>query len=210
MTNNEELNEIIIKLNDNRSKLSALFSLYNSSLLDAEEGRAILSEYYEQMIDFKNDLNTLSTLIGNTKKSERSELISKNKSKMKTIHNEIGNVTNGFNSTCKKYRLALSDCGSLKTEYKHEVSELCKRFKSMVDENTPAIVIKGYKQQVRIIKAIFEKIEALISDYNVKKNKVEEDSEMFNSLVETVNSMIEQLSKIAWVWYENFRNWSRL
>ena len=210
MTNNEELNEIIIKLNDNRSKLSALFSLYNSSLLDAEEGRAILSEYYEQMIDFKNDLNTLSTLIGNTKKSERSELISKNKSKMKTIHNEIGNVTNGFNSTCKKYRLALSDCGSLKTEYKHEVSELCKRFKSMVDENTPAIVIKGYKQQVRIIKAIFEKIEALISDYNVKKNKVEEDSERFNSLVETVNSMVEQLSRIAWGVYENFRNWSRL
>lgn len=199
MTNNEELNEIIIKLNDNRSKLSALFSLYNSSLLDAEEGRAILSEYYEQMIDFKNDLNTLSTLIGNTKKSERSELISKNKSKMKTIHNEIGNVTNGFNSTCKKYRLALSDCGSLKTEYKHEVSELCKKFKSMVDENTPAIVIKGYKQQVRIIKAIFEKIEALISDYNIKKNKVEEDSKRFNSLVETVNSMMEQLSKIAWV-----------
>ena len=197
MTNNEELNEIIIKLNDNRSKLSALFSLYNSSLLDAEEGRAILSEYYEQMIDFKNDLNTLSTLIGNTKKSERSELISKNKSKMKTIHNEIGNVTNGFNSTCKKYRLALSDCGSLKTEYKHEVSELCKKFKSMVDENTPAIVIKGYKQQVRIIKAIFEKIEALISDYNIKKNKVEEDSKRFNSLVETVNSMMEQLSKIA-------------
>lgn len=210
MTNNEELNEIIIKLNDNRSKLSALFSLYNSSLLDAEEGRAILSEYYEQMIDFKNDLNTLSTLIGNTKKSERSELISKNKSKMKTIHNEIGNVTNGFNSTCKKYRLALSDCGSLKTEYKHEVSELCKKFKSMVDENTPAIVIKGYKQQVRIIKAIFEKIEALISDYNVKKNKVEEDSERFNSLVETVNSMVEQLSRIAWGVYENFRNWSRL
>lgn len=210
MTNNEELNEIIIKLNDNRSKLSALFSLYNSSLLDAEEGRAILSEYYEQMIDFKNDLNTLSTLIGNTKKSERSELISKNKSKMKTIHNEIGNVTNGFNSTCKKYRLALSDCGSLKTEYKHEVSELCKKFKSMVDENTPAIVIKGYKQQVRIIKAIFEKIEALISDYNVKKNKVEEDSERFNSLVETVNSMVEQLSRIAWGVYENFRNWSWL
>lgn len=207
MTNNEELNEIIIKLNDNRSKLSALFSLYNSSLLDAEEGRASLSEYYEQMIDFKNDLNTLSTLIGNTKKSERSELISKNKSKMKTIHNEIGNVTDGFNSTCKKYRLALSDCGSLKTEYKHEVSELCKKFKSKVDENTPAIVIKGYKQQVRIIKAIFEKIEALISDYNVKKNKVEEDSERFNSLVETVNSMVEQLSRIAWGVYENFRNW---
>lgn len=197
MMTNDVLNDIIIKLNDNRSKLSALFSLYNSSLLDAEEGRAVLSEYYEQMIDFKNDLNTLSTLIGNTKKSERSELINKNKSKMQSMHNEIGNVTNGFNSTCKKYRLALSDCGSLKTEYKHEVSELCKKFKSMVDENTPAIVIKGYKQQVRIIKAIFEKIEALISDYNVKKNKVEEDSERFNSLVETVNSMMEQLSKIA-------------
>ena len=34
--------EIIKQLNDNRSKLSALYSLYNSSLLVAEESRVEL------------------------------------------------------------------------------------------------------------------------------------------------------------------------
>ncbi len=193
----DELNEILRQLNDNRNKLSALFSLYNSLLLDAEEGRSTLSGYYEQMIDFKNDLNSLSTLIGNTKKSERSELISKNKSKIKTINSQVGDVQKDFVTTCKKYRLALTDCGSLKTEYKHEVSELCKKFKSLVDETTPPVIIKGYKQQIRIIKSIFNKIETLISDYNVKKNKVEEDNERFTSLVANVSSMMEQLSQIA-------------
>lgn len=198
MKTNDELNDIIRALNDNRNKLSALYSLYNSLLLDAEEGRASLSGYYEQMTDFKDNLNSLSTLIGNTKKSERSDVISKNKTKIKSMNKEISVVQEEFFSTCKKYREAFSDCGSLKTEYKHEVSELCKKFKSLVDENIEPIVVKGYKQQVRIIKSIFEKIEILISDYNVKKNKVEEDNERFTALSQTVNSMMDQLSNIAW------------
>ena len=53
--------EIIKELNDNRNKLMALYSLYNSSLLSAEECRAELSGYYDQMIDFRNDLNSLLT-----------------------------------------------------------------------------------------------------------------------------------------------------
>ena len=50
-TNELELTNIIKELNDNRSKLSALFSLYNSSLLTAEDDRATLSTYYEQMVN---------------------------------------------------------------------------------------------------------------------------------------------------------------
>ena len=88
METNRQL-EIIKELNNNRSKLSALYSLYNSSLLVAETSRAELSSYYEQMIDFKNELNSLTNLIASVKKAERVDAYNKNKSKIKRIDSEI-------------------------------------------------------------------------------------------------------------------------
>lgn len=192
-----KLLEIIKQLNDNRSKLSALFSLYNSLLVDAEESRVELSGFYEQMIDFKNDLNSLTTLFASVKKTERVATYNKNKSRIKKIVLEVEAVNNSFKTNCNKYKTALKECGSLKSEYKHTVSELCKEFKSLVDENTDADIIKGYKQQVKIIKVILEKIELLISDYNVKRNKVENDNEKFGALYSSVNSLIDQIQANA-------------
>lgn len=189
--------EIIEQLGDYRSKLSALYSLYNSSLLTAEESRVELSGFYEQMIDFKNDLNSLSAMFASVKKAERAEMFNKNKSRIKRIILEVGTVNDGFKDSCQKYRIVLKECGSLKSEYKHCVSELCNEFKNNVDKDTDAIIIKGYKQQVKIIKTILERIELLISDYNVKKNKVEDDNEKFVQLYSSVNSLITQLQSIA-------------
>ena len=189
--------EIIKQLNDYRSKLSALYSLYNSSMLTAEESRVELSGLYEQMIDFKNDLNSLTSLIASVKKAERVATYNQNKSRIKRIVLEVETVNDGFKENCNKYKIALEECGGLKKEYKHEVSELCKEFKANVDENTDTAIIKGYKQQVKIIKAILDKIELLISDYNVKKNNVVNDSENFGQLYDSVNSLIDQLQSIA-------------
>lgn len=189
--------DIIRALNDNRNKLSALYSLYNSSLLVAENNRQELGGYYEQMIDFKNDLNSLSSQLGNVKKTERSEMLSRNRSKIKKIDVSIKEVNTSFKDNCAKYRLALQECGSLKTEYKHTISELCKQFKSTISDDTDAVIIKGYKQQVKIIKAILEKIEFLIADYNVKKNKMEDDNEKFTQLYDSVNSLISRLQTTA-------------
>ena len=163
----------------------------------AETSRVELSAYYEQMIDFKNDLNSLTNLLANVKKAERVETYNKNKSKIKRIDLEANLVNDNFKNNCKKYRIDLQECGSLKTEYKHTVSELCKEFKSLVDENTDVTIIKGYKQQVKIIKAILDRIEVLIADYNVKKNKVEQDNEKFAELYNSVNSLLVQIKSIA-------------
>lgn len=192
-----KLLEIVKELNANRSKLSALFSLYNSSLLVAEAERVELSNYYEQMIDLKNDLNSISILLGNVKKAEREATYNKNKSKIKHLNSEANLVNGYFEDSCKKYRIALKECGSLKAEYKHTISELCKEFKAAVDENTDPSILKGYKQQVKIIKSILEKIELLISDYNIKKNKVEDDNMRFSELYSSVNSIIKQIQTIA-------------
>lgn len=192
-----KLLDIIRQLNDNRSKLSALFSLYNSSLLVAEESRAELTNYYEQMIDLKNDVNSLSIAISKASKGERADIYNKNKFKIKTLNNEINLVNNNFNDGCKKYKIALQECGGLKSEYKHTISELCKEFKAIANEETDASIIKGYKQQVKIIKVILEKIEILIADYNVKKNKVESDNVKFGELYSSVNTLLNQLQSIA-------------
>ena len=194
---NNRILEIIKELNDNRSKLSALYSLYNSSLLVAETSRAELGDYYEQMIDLKNDINSLSVMLAGTKKADRLAAFNKNKSKIKHLGSEIKLVNDYFADCCKKYRIALKECGSLKSEYKHVVSELCKEFKSLVDDTTDASVIKGYKQQVKVIKAILEKIEALIADYNIKRNKVEDDNEKFGALYNSANALITQIQTIA-------------
>ena len=192
-----KLLDIIRQLNDNRSKLSALFSLYNSSLLVAEESRVELTNYYEKMIDLKNDVNSLSIAISKASKGERADIYNKNKFKIKTLNNEINLVNNNFNDGCKKYKIALQECGGLKSEYKHTISELCKEFKAIANEETDASIIKGYKQQVKIIKVILEKIEFLIADYNVKKNKVESDNVKFGELYSSVNTLLNQLQSIA-------------
>lgn len=191
------LDEILKALNDNRSKLSALFSLYNNSLLIAEDNRSQLSSYYEQMVDYKNDLNSISNEVASAKKSERANTLTAHKMKIKRLDREVDSVHKEFNSSCANYKLALQNCGSLKAEYKHEVSELCKQFKAQVTEDTPTITIKGYKQQVKIIRAILDKIELLISDYNIKRNKMEEDSANFHNLYDSVSTMLEQLQTIA-------------
>lgn len=193
---NEQL-EIIKQLNDNRNKLSALFSLYNSSLLVAENNRTNLSNYYEQLIDIKNDASTLSKDIYAVTKDKRAEMFTKSKSKIKRMDADVLNINKEFNDSCNKYRIALQDCGSLKTEYRHNVAELCKQFKASVNDDTPEVVIKGYKQQVKIIKAILDKIELLVADYNVKKNKMEEDNVRFGALYGSVTSLISQLQSIA-------------
>jgi len=197
MEKNTKLQEIIKELSDNRSKLSALFSLYNSSMLVAEDSRLNMSNYYEQMIDLRNDLNTISNEIYALKRAERQSAFAQNRAKIKRLDNEIQYTNKEFKSTSQKYKIALQECGSLKTEYKHEVSRLCKEFKALAGDDVEPIIVKGYKQQVRIIKAILEKIELLIADYNVKRNKVELDDARFSDLYYSVNELVTRLQESA-------------
>lgn len=197
MEKNTQLLEIIKGLNDNRNKLSALFSLYNSSLLLAEENRVNIGNYFEQMIDLKNDITTISNEIYALKKSERKDAFAKNKMRIKKMSADVNQVNMDFQDSCEKYKIALEECGNLKSEYKHEVSRLCKEFKEVAGDDIEPIVVKGYKQQVRIIKAILEKIEFLISDYNVKRNKVEQDDIRFADLHYNVSELLNRLQEIA-------------
>ena len=190
---NKVLLDIIKELNDNRSKLSALFSLYNNSLLVAETNRQTLVQCYEQMMDVKNELNLLTNTIAMAKKADRIELFNRNSAKIKKMNTEANAINDDFALNATQYRMALKDCVSLKAEYKGKISELCKKFKDNITTNTEPIIIKGYKQQVKIIKVILDKIDMLIDDYNTKKTKVEEDNTKFDNLYNSVTDLITRI-----------------
>ena len=65
--NDEELLKIVEYLKEYDVKLRGLYSLYNTLLLDAETNRSNLSTYYEEMIDLKNSLNSISQIIYGSK-----------------------------------------------------------------------------------------------------------------------------------------------
>ena len=195
MSKQEQLEDIVKQLTDNRNKLSALFSLYNSSLLSAEETRSQISQYFDQMIDLKNDLSNLTNQLARVNKAEREAELKKTQPKIKTMSKQILKAREEFNNEREKYRRALEDCGSLKTEYKHQLSELCKQFKSEVKDVdvVDSALVRGYSQQVKVIKSIFNKIEALVSDYNIKRNKIDQDSEQFAVLIQNAQDILSRL-----------------
>ena len=127
MSNIDTLNGIIDKLNSNRSELSALFSLYNASLITAEDYRANLTEYFQKLIDCKNDLSALTQDISKLKKSEREKAFNSQKSRIKRINDEIVSLNKDFNSTCDNYKVVLKECVSLKNRIQTIVYVVKKR-----------------------------------------------------------------------------------
>ena len=189
--------DIINELENNKEGLSSLYSLYNSLLIEAEDYRVALGEYYEQLIDKKNDLSLISNLIYNSKKDERLEVYTKNKTKIKKFGGEIDVINKEFDGSLNNFKSALKKCGSLKTEYKTNISNLCKEYKALNLENPEAILNKKFNEKVKVIKRILARIENLIADYNVKKNKTEEYNTRFAELYSSTKTLIDRLQTIA-------------
>ena len=120
MSNNERCLEIGKELTNCRSKIGALYNLINVTLLDAEQDRTELSSNYEKMIDYKDNVNTILTNVSAVKKSERPQVITKNKSALKKIHKEAQEVNQSFVSLLAKYKKVLKESLPLKAEYIEE------------------------------------------------------------------------------------------
>lgn len=190
--NNQRKLDIMKSINEYRESIAALYSLYNNACLAAENNRSLLTQSYEEMIDHKNDLNTISISIANVKKSERAEALTKYRAKVKKLKIDIQETFEKFKATYDDYKVALKDCTPLRDKYKAELSKLCKEFKAITKQDED--IYKGYKQQIKFINNYLQKIEVLISDYNVKKNKTIENKEKFKELRASADSIIERLA----------------
>jgi len=198
MSNNERYLEIGKELTNCRSKIGALYNLINVTLLDAEQDRTELSSNYERMIDYKDNVNTILTDVSAVKKSERPQVITKNKSALKKIHKEAQEVNESFVSLLAKYKKVLKESLPLKTEYIEEAKKLSAEIKLLVSNGELDDTFKkGFSQQIKMINAYKENIEKLVSDYNVKRNQLENDNEKFNALYTSVNDAISSLQVSA-------------
>ena len=198
MSNNERCLEIGKELTDCRSKIGALYNLINVTLLDAEQDRTELSSNYEKMIDYKDNVNTILTDVSAVKKSERPQVITKNKGTLKKIHKEANEVNESFVALLAKYKKVLKESLPLKAEYIEEAKKLSAEIKILVSNGELDDVFKkGFSQQIKMINAYKENIEKLISDYNVKRNQLDKDNEKFNALYNSVNDAISSLQVSA-------------
>lgn len=198
MSNNERCLEIGKELTDCRSKIGALYNLINVTLLDAEQDRTELSSNYEKMIDYKDNVNTILTDVSAVKKSERPQVITKNKGTLKKIHKEANEVNQSFVALLAKYKKVLKESLPLKAEYIEEAKKLSAEIKVLVNNGELDDVFKkGFSQQIKMINAYKENIEKLVSDYNVKRNQLDKDNEKFNALYTSVNDAISSLQVSA-------------
>ena len=124
MENRQRQLEIIKSLNDNRSKVSALYSLYNSSILTAEEDRTNIISLYEQMIDIKNSMNEISNRIYNVRKDERAEEYNKNKTAIKKMKTLWGSCSKHFNKITLNEYLLKADIRCIEYVVFHELTHL--------------------------------------------------------------------------------------
>ena len=198
MSNNERCLEIGKELTNCRSKIGALYNLINVTLLDAEQDRTELSSNYEKMIDYKDNVNTILTDVSAVKKSERPQVITKNKSALKKIHKEANEVNQSFVALLAKYKKVLKESLPLKSEYIEEAKKLSAEIKLLVSNGELDDTFKkGFSQQIKMINAYKENIEKLVSDYNVKRNQLDKDNEKFNALYTSVNDAISSLQVSA-------------
>lgn len=194
MSNNERCLEINKSMTDCASKMRALYSLVNVSLLDAEQDRTAIGLDYEKMIDYKNDVNSILTDVSAVKKAERPQLITKNKFKLKTIEKEAKQVKESFVALLAKFKQVLKESLPLKAQYLKEVKDLCNEFNAILKQDeVEEYHKKGFSQQLKMIKLINSKTDELIMDYNVKRNQLDSDNEKFNALYTSVNDAISQL-----------------
>lgn len=189
--------KVLSEMTNCREKISALYFLYNSSIIEAEQNREELGGYFEQLIDLKDELNNLHNKIYEFKKSERLSAFNKNKSRINKLNADAESAQYNFEDLCKKYKVALKDCNSLKKEYKEEFNKLIVEFNALNKQNPDDTIKSGFKVQYKHIVQILEKIEAMVSDYNVKKNQMEQDAQKFVELFSIFSGILTKIKAVA-------------
>ena len=189
--------EILKKLTDARNKLSALYSLFNSSIISAEDYRTETISCIDRMLDLKNALNLFSNELGSLNKKERAEKLTSQLRKIKGYRGQVQEIDGDYSKSVGYYDSALSECLALKSSLMSEIHGLCEEFKETVDETTPIRLKKGYNNQIKLIKKIQAGIDALRADFNTKKNNLKGQDPNFQIVKESVISLITSLEKSA-------------
>lgn len=158
-------------LNNCRDKLYSLYNLFYANLKKAKGDSAEMAKLYDDVMSCHDELKVID--LQKDKKSPK--LIVKN------IVTRLNNNKQEFLEFYSQFKNALKDCMPLREEYKKEVVMCCDTYKKMKKGDEMDSFEKGYRQQVKLIKAILDKIKTCIIEYKNEDTVVENRKSLFDT-----------------------------
>lgn len=171
----EKFLKLLELLNGCREKLFATYNLFVANLEQTKTTKTELGEKYEQLLDLRHEFVQLT--LSNRPAKTRIAKVRKDAKALKGAYDEqLLSVGSGMadTETCRK-------------TYKHEVALCCDTYNKLKVNGVEDHIVKGYKQQVKLIKRILEKIDTVKVSYKGLKEEIKERAKMFYDLFSQIN-----------------------
>lgn len=178
----EKFLKLLELLNGCREKLFATYNLFVANLEQTKLAKVELGERYEQLLDLKNDLKQLE-MSGRPTKTKTAKLKKDAQEIKLECDEQIENIGSG-----------MSDCETCRKTYKHEVALCCDTYNKLKVNGVEDHIVKGYRQQVKLIKRILEKIDTVKESFKSLKSEIKEKKKLFDDLY---NKLYEQALSLA-------------
>ncbi|MBO5909898.1 MAG: hypothetical protein J6Q15_00155 [Clostridia bacterium] len=177
----EKFFKLLKLLDDCRNKLRATYNLFMSCLEQTKNIKGDLGGMYEQMLDYRDEMMQIAS----SKKPA--------KTKLTKLATETNRLKDSYNEQIELVTHIMDDCESCRKTYKHEVSLCCQTYNMLKQEGLASSIVKGYKQQVKLIRAILDKIDDIKDNYKQLKAEIKQEKEMFDKLYVDVNKKIIEI-----------------
>ena len=172
----EKYLKILELLNGCREKMFATYNLFVANLDQTKQVKADLGIKYEQLLDLRNEYMQLVS--SNKPAKMRIGKIRKDAAVLKGEHDEQVQSVDGI----------MDDANACRKSYKQEVVLCCDTYKQLkIKLGEDATVEKGYKQQLKLIKRILEKIDTIKVGYKGVKEEIRQQAQMFLDLFNRIN-----------------------
>lgn len=171
----EKFLKLLELLNGCREKIYATYNLFVANLEQTKATKTELGEKYEQLLDLRNEFVQLTT----SNKPAKTR-ITKVRKDAKVLKGEYDEQYAGVGK-------GMTDAESCRKTYKHEVVLCCDTYNKLKVNGVDEAIAKGYKQQVKLIKRILEKIDTVKVGFKNLEEEIKERAKMFYELFDKIN-----------------------
>ena len=134
-----------------------------------------LHQLYEQLLDCRDGIMQIDYV-----KKTSNGMIKKAEASSENLKKEYDDKVS-FVETC------MNDAETCRNTYRHEVGMCCKTYKMLRTDDIKKSIDKGYRQLVRSIKAILDKIDIVKENHSVLKNDINREKQEFYRLYSSLN-----------------------
>ncbi len=192
----KKLYTVLELLNTCREKIKALCYLFNTQVLNAKADSDQMGVCLDTLIEKHNDLKGIASVLPKAKKDDRATVAKASKPIVKSTQVSVSDLKKDFAEHYANFKNALTEAMTLRATYKAEVVSCCEAFKKFLaskEVEGSEKIVKGYRQQVKLIKAVLDKIKSLIVVYNQEDEKVEGLKKEFDNMTKIVDRLASDL-----------------